>query len=164
IYRKWESTGFDLIGTVTNQEFAFVDNEVEILVPNGEFPKNAKYYVIAAFEEDNSEPSNEIEYYVDKAGKISAAPEKIFTFNLMQNYPNPFNSVTKIKYSIAKPSLVTLKVYDILGREVKTLVNEYKTNGSYEVLFDASRLASGMYIYKLTAGSFTSVKKMQLLK
>ncbi|MBZ0199796.1 MAG: T9SS type A sorting domain-containing protein, partial [Ignavibacteriaceae bacterium] len=107
------------------------------------------------------------EYYVDKAGKISAAPEKIFTFNLMQNYPNPFNPVTTINYSIAKAGLVTLQVYDILGREVKTLVNEVKAAGNYEVNFNATStgsLASGMYIYKLTAGSFTKVNKMLLLK
>ncbi len=165
IYRKWESTGFELIGTVTNEEFAFVDNELEIIVPEGEMPKNAQYYVVAVFlNEDDSGPSNQVEYYVDKAGKISAAPEKIFTFNLMQNYPNPFNPVTKINYSIAKPCLVTLKVYDILGKEISTLVNDFKTAGSYEVSFNASQYSSGMYLYKLTAGSYTKVQKMILLR
>ena len=69
-----------------------------------------------------------------------------------------------IKFSIPKSSFVNLKVYDILGREVATLVNEEKPAGSYEVNFDASRLASGIYFYKIQAGSFTQAKKMILLK
>ena len=82
----------------------------------------------------------------------------------MQNYPNPFNPITTIKYSIAKPELVTLKVYDILGSEIATLINEIKTSGNYEVSFNASNLASGMYLYKLTAGNYTKVQKMILMK
>ena len=85
-------------------------------------------------------------------------------FNLMQNYPNPFNPITTIKYSIAKPEIVTLKVYDILGKEISTLVNDFKTAGSYEVNFDASQYSSGMYLYKLTAGNYIKVKKMILMK
>ena len=84
--------------------------------------------------------------------------------NLSQNYPNPFNPSTTIKYSIPKNSLVTLKVYDVLGREVKTLVNEYKTAGDYNADFNASHLASGIYFYRITAGKYTAVRKMQLLK
>lgn len=93
------------------------------------------------------------------------------TFSLEQNYPNPFNPSTKIKYSIpavethSDASLrTTLKVYDILGNEVSILVDEFKQAGAYEVEFDASSLASGFYIYKLTAGNFTSSKKMLLIK
>ena len=82
----------------------------------------------------------------------------------MQNYPNPFNPITTIKYSIAEQGLVTLKVYDILGKEISTLVNDFKTAGSYEVNFDASQYSSGMYLYKLTAGNYNKVKKMILMK
>ena len=92
-------------------------------------------------------------------------------FSLAQNYPNPFNPSTKIKYSIPKVgnanlrSLQTsLKVYDILGREVTTLVNENQQPGNYEVEFNASIHSSGVYLYKLTAGSFTATKKMILLR
>ena len=85
-------------------------------------------------------------------------------FALEQNYPNPFNPVTIIKYQLPKDGMVTLKVYDILGAEVATLVNEEKIVGRYEVSFDASRLASGVYIYRLQANEYTSVKKMILLK
>jgi hypothetical protein len=69
-----------------------------------------------------------------------------------------------IKYQIPKESFVTIKVYDILGRELNTLVNEQKSTGSYEVSFNASSLTSGVYFYKITAGSYTSIKKMVLLK
>lgn len=86
-------------------------------------------------------------------------------FSLSQNYPNPFNPTTVIQYSVPAATMVTLKVYDILGREVETLVNEEKPVGRYEVNFDASRLSSGLYIYRLTAGdNFISVKKMILFK
>ena len=90
----------------------------------------------------------------------------------MQNFPNPFNPTTIIKYAIpavieseAKQSIgVTLKVYDILGSEVATLVNEQKEAGYHEVRFDAKHLTSGMYIYRITADKFSDVKKMLLIK
>ncbi len=85
-------------------------------------------------------------------------------FELSQNYPNPFNPVTNIKYSIANNSNVKLVVFDMLGREVATLVNGAQNAGSYEVAFDASNLSSGIYVYTLTSGNFTSSKKLTLLK
>jgi len=85
-------------------------------------------------------------------------------FALEQNYPNPFNPATTIKFSIPEVSKVTLKIYDILGREVSTLVNEVRNAGNHEVNFDASNLASGMYIYSIKAGDYTASKKMMLLK
>jgi hypothetical protein len=97
-------------------------------------------------------------------------PEK---FSLHQNYPNPFNPVTKIRFDIAKPSpliplqsgkFVKLIVYDILGKEVATLVNENLQPGTYEVSFNGSNLTSGVYFYKLTTGDFIAVKKMIMIK
>lgn len=85
-------------------------------------------------------------------------------FNLAQNYPNPFNPTTTIQYSIPKSVNVEIKVYDVLGNEVTTLVNVEKPAGVYEVEFNAKNLSSGVYFYKLTAGSFTETKKMTLLK
>jgi hypothetical protein len=92
-------------------------------------------------------------------------------FNLYQNYPNPFNPSTIIKYTISNVTLsgvevsrVQLKVYDVLGNEVATLVDEYKPAGSYEVDFSANKLSSGIYFYKLTAGSFVETKKMILIR
>jgi hypothetical protein len=85
-------------------------------------------------------------------------------FTLEQNYPNPFNPSTKISWQSQIGSHQTLKIYDVLGNEVITLVDEYKPAGSYEVEFDASGLTSGIYFYKLIAGTFLETKKMMLLK
>jgi len=93
--------------------------------------------------------------------------EEIFSlnkFSLGQNYPNPFNPSTRIKYQVSSISQVILKVYDVLGNEVATLVEEEQPSGSYEVEFDASGFASGLYLYRLQAGNFIETKKMILLK
>ncbi|MFZ1320793.1 MAG: T9SS type A sorting domain-containing protein, partial [Ignavibacteria bacterium] len=86
------------------------------------------------------------------------------SFSLNQNYPNPFNPSTKIAYTIPTNGLVTLKIYNILGKEVQTLVNEIKTSGSYEVNFNGASLSSGVYFYRLESGNFIDTKKMFLLK
>jgi hypothetical protein len=91
----------------------------------------------------------------------NAIPEK---YSLSQNYPNPFNPSTTIKFSVPEQSNVVLKIYDVLGSEVANLVNETLDAGNYTVNFDASQFASGMYIYKITAGNFTTSKKMMLMK
>jgi hypothetical protein len=88
-------------------------------------------------------------------------PEK---FVLSQNYPNPFNPATSIRYSLSANSEVTVKVYDVLGQEVATLVNGFRSAGSHEVSFDASQLSSGIYFYSLTTQQFSQTKKMMLLK
>ncbi|HTX17125.1 MAG TPA: endo-1,4-beta-xylanase [Bacteroidota bacterium] len=98
------------------------------------------------------------------AGVEEKASELPSSFALAQNYPNPFNPTTKIVYSIAKSSKVTLKVFDILGREVETLVNGVQPQGSYTVTFNAHHLSSGVYFYQLNAGSFSQTKKLILLK
>lgn len=85
-------------------------------------------------------------------------------FSLGQNYPNPFNPSTVISYQLPKAGYVTLKVYDVLGKEVVALVNEYKSEGRYNVNFDASRLTSGVYVYQLKANEYLSSKKMILTK
>ncbi|MDP3684623.1 MAG: T9SS type A sorting domain-containing protein, partial [Ignavibacteria bacterium] len=85
-------------------------------------------------------------------------------YALEQNYPNPFNPATTITYQLPKSGSVTLKIYDMLGKEVMTLVNEQKDMDRYTVQFDASSLASGMYVYQLRANDYTSTKKMMLLK
>ncbi|MBK7629454.1 MAG: T9SS type A sorting domain-containing protein [Ignavibacteriales bacterium] len=94
----------------------------------------------------------------------SKIDEIVNYFSLSQNYPNPFNPSTKISWQSPVGSQQKLKIYDVLGNEVATLVNEYKSAGSYEVDFNASSLSSGIYFYRLTVGSFVQTKKMILMK
>jgi hypothetical protein len=86
------------------------------------------------------------------------------SFNLYQNYPNPFNPETNIQYDLPKDVFVSIKIYDLLGREIKTLVNEFKNAGSYIVSFNGSEFASGIYFYKIKAENFVQVKRMVLIK
>jgi hypothetical protein len=86
------------------------------------------------------------------------------SFVLEQNYPNPFNPSTSIRYEIGRQQFVVLKVYDVLGEKIATLVNEEKPAGTYEINFNASALTSGVYFYTLDAGSFIETKKMILLR
>jgi len=97
---------------------------------------------------------------------VSVDDEKLIAdkFELLQNYPNPFNPSTNIGYRISDRGFVSLKVYNILGDEIATLVNEEKEQGVYNITFDASGLSSGMYLYKLQAGSFVEMKKMIIIK
>ncbi|MBI5403051.1 MAG: T9SS type A sorting domain-containing protein [Ignavibacteriae bacterium] len=96
---------------------------------------------------------------------VSSQGEKIPDKNyIYQNYPNPFNPVTNIKYQIQKTGLVTLKIYAITGREIKTLVNEVKNPGSYIISFNGSEFASGVYFYRIQADDFVQIKKMILIK
>ncbi|MCX6149796.1 MAG: T9SS type A sorting domain-containing protein [Ignavibacteriales bacterium] len=103
-------------------------------------------------------------YYLgilDDVAKSNFLPKE---FKLYQNFPNPFNPTTTIKYSIPERSRVELKIFDVLGKEVATLVNEEKSIGNYEVHFDGSNLSSGVYIYRLKAGNFFNTKKIVLIK
>jgi hypothetical protein len=113
---------------------------------NGLIFYNENRVVLSSFEEPNSNPPSE--------------------FKLFQNYPNPFNSSTVISYQLSAVSYVTLKVYDVLGREVAILVNEPKSAGRYELEFNTDKygLVSGIYFYQLTSGLFSSTKKFILLK
>ena len=99
--------------------------------------------------------------YIDSTDNRIVIPSN---YSLSQNYPNPFNPTTTIEYNIPYDGFVVLKIYDILGREVKTLVNEEKSAGNYSVTLNASSLASGVYFYRLSAGNYTSIKKMVVLK
>lgn len=95
------------------------------------------------------------------ANQFNANPD---VYSLEQNYPNPFNPSTTIKFTIPEEGIVTLKVYDILGKEVSVLLNEVKQKGNYEINFNASGLSSGVYFYKLESGNFKNTKKMFLMK
>ncbi len=148
--QSWEDIGFVRGNGTTTQSnsYSFVDN----LTPSLAHTLN---YRLKQIDFDGS-------YKYSNVVKVS------FTnptgFSLEQNYPNPFNPTTTIKYAIAKEANVTLKVYDVLGKEVATLVNEVKQPGNYEVEFDASKLTTGIYFYHFQAGNYSQVKKMILLK
>jgi len=100
-------------------------------------------------------------YNITETNKGEEQPKE---FRLEQNYPDPFNPTTNIKYSIPNLELVKLKVYDVLGREVATLINEEKPVGNYEVEFNTTTLSSGVYLYRIQAGTFVETKKMVLIK
>jgi len=110
--------------------------------------------------------SGKVEAYTPQSETsiINEESQNLVNFLLFQNFPNPFNPSTTIKYSITKQSYVTLKVYDILGREITILVNEEKRAGNYEMNWNAAKLSSGVYFYKLKAGEFIQTKKMILMK
>ena len=125
-------------------------------------PGPGTYTVNAGFKNPNRRwDSTTVTINVTGVSDNSTSPS---TFKLFDNYPNPFNPSTVIKYSVAKNSFTTLNVYNSVGKLVTTLVNETKTSGTYEVEFNAEGLSSGIYYYKLTAGSFSETKKMILLK
>jgi len=110
-----------------------------------------------------ADPSIKLKYdvTVDVDDPITEHP---ITFALKQNYPNPFNPTTNIKFQIPVSRFVSLKVYDVIGSEIATLINEKKPAGQYEIAFDATNLPSGIYFYRLQAGSFVETKKMVLIK
>ncbi len=102
--------------------------------------------------------------YGELLTQIHKSENEIKTFSLKQNYPNPFNPTTKIKYSIPRFSLVQIKVFDILGMEIETIINEGKPAGSYEMTWNAANLSSGVYFYQMRIGDCIQTKKMILLK
>ena len=145
---SWEKIGFvDGHGTTTEpQSYSFSDENL--------FAGIYQYRLKQIDFDGTFEYSNTIEVEINPLSK----------FSLEQNYPNPFNPSTTIQYAIADRQFVTLKVFDVLGNEVATLVDEYKTAGNFEVEFDASKLPSGVYFYRLQAGSFVETKKLTILK
>ncbi len=104
--------------------------------------------------------------YAGTATGVAEQPQsaKPAVFALDQNYPNPFNPTTTIKYELPKTSMVKLSVFDLLGREVATLVNERKDAGAYQVRFDGSALPSGIYFYRIVAGDFVQTRRLALVK
>ena len=97
-------------------------------------------------------------------GISTVSSEVPSSFLLKQNYPNPFNPTTNINFSLPKSGVVTLKVYDMSGKEVAVVLNEFKSAGSYIVGFSAASLPSGAYFYRLSSGNFVDTKKMILVK
>jgi hypothetical protein len=162
---QWESKGFSFLDLKGNEW-----NEVEFVLPSHVDPLSVQsvgisFKTIGVDIGENSVYIDDI--YFNKSEDPTNVDDLELTpneFNLFTNYPNPFNPSTKIKFNVPKTTKVNLNIYDVIGRQVKTLVNEIKKPGSYEVVFEASDLASGVYFYTLNAGSFFQSKKMLLLK
>ena len=102
--------------------------------------------------------------YSDVIGVKNISTAIPSAYSLSQNYPNPFNPRTVIRFQLSVVGLTALKIYDIMGREIQTLVNEKLQPGTYEATFDGSNLSSGTYFYKLTSGDFTMTKRLTLIK
>ncbi len=102
--------------------------------------------------------------FVNYTTDVKEGLNTVYSYELVQNFPNPFNPATTINFSIQKEGMVTLKVYNILGQEVATLVNEFKNAGAHTINFDASKLSSGIYLYRIDSNGFTQTKKMMLIK
>jgi hypothetical protein len=157
-------SGWTQIGYSDGGSSTFIDYGITTA---GDGFNDAEYRIRAKDMNDHtSEYSSivQIEYGHQGMEKKNSESTVSIDYTLDQNYPNPFNPSTKISYSIKEEGLVTLKVYDILGKEIATLVNENKPAGNYEVEFNASLLPSGMYIYKIQSGQFSDAKKMILTK
>ncbi len=125
---------------------------------------NGKLYLIGGL--NNARTPLDIVYEINPSVVLPVDEGKLLpsTISLDQNYPNPFNPSTTIKYSIPNQTNVTIKVFDVLGSEIITLLNEEKPAGNYEVTWDASGFSSGVYFYKLSAGKYVETRKMLLLK
>jgi len=134
------------------------------IMPQGAFIKSLTGIIKYVNSEYKLEPRTNADFVGEiDAVKLVDSPVPS-SFALLQNYPNPFNPTTTITYSIPQSSTVSLKIYNILGQEVATIVNQHQAAGNYTATFDASRFASGVYFYRLNTGSFSAVKKMLLLK
>jgi hypothetical protein len=152
-----DSSNFSEIAKISASEKTYTDLDVQAGVKY--------FYRTAAYNEASVSSFSSIIPIEEKGENLTDAVYVIPTeYKLYQNYPNPFNPATIIQYQIPKDGPVTLKIYNLLGREIKTLVNGYKKLGSYSVNFDASGLSSGVYIYILKSGEFSSMKKMMLIK
>jgi hypothetical protein len=177
-------SGFDITEMPLSEAIHSIDNEdvtSTILNLDQQYVEldSADYVTLSFSPIGNPQPGMLRDYVFETDGRytvnglmhpmhrITGADEKIsplYKFNLYTNYPNPFNPKTQIRYEIAKNSFVKISIYNVLGQLIRELVNENKAPGSYSVEFDGTNLPSGLYLYKIQAGTFTDVKKMLLVK
>ncbi len=146
--KEWKTIGFiNGKGTTTEiRNYLFVDKDII----DGKY-----FYRLKQIDFDGS-------YKYSKVIEVNIIQPTEFVLN--QNYPNPFNPTTIINYSIPKASFISIKVYDVLGREIETLVNDEKPSGNYKIEFNGSKLTSGIYFYRMQAGDFVETKKLTVLK
>ena len=152
---KWNGTSWEKFGYGLDQEtrtLAIFNNDL---------------YAGGSFSSEGENGLGNV-YYFAKWSNLTTAvidePQTVNHFSLSQNYPNPFNPNTKIRWHSPESGLQKLKIYNVLGKEILTLVNEYRSKGDYEIDFSAKDLPSGIYFYKLTSGKYSQTKKMSLIK
>ncbi len=164
VFRKIDTGAWIQADSTT--ENVWTDSSLNFEPPEGQLSAHVYYYVKSYNSQSSSDPSNTVDATVGKSRQKVKPVNDLnqFAYMLEQNYPNPFNPTTSIKYSLKNDGIVSLKVYDILGREMADLINQAQKAGYHSVNFDASRLASGIYIYRLSVNNYVSSKKMLLLK
>ena len=162
--------GFEVQRQAGNRELTVGKWKVVDFVEGSGNSSSPKFYSYIDTEIRNSSVYHYRLKQVDTDGSFTYSNEILVTaeppnyFSLSQNYPNPFNPKTKIYYSIPGESLIEIKLYDVLGTEIATLVNGIKPTGRYELIFDASNISSGIYYYRMQSGSYFDIKKMVILK
>lgn len=165
--KNGETIGAEFI-TITDAADDFVALNIPITYLSNEVPDSAIIVMQVADQVSDTSASGSYAVIDDISFNVVSDVEKddvkLSDFNLAQNYPNPFNPGTKISWQTSVGSHQTLKIYNVLGIEVATLVDEYKPAGSHEADFDASNLSSGVYLYKLQAGNIVQTRKMTLIK
>ena len=166
VYGKYGSAAWQLLAALDDTILSYTDNNVNINQPGGPAGSVAQYKVTAYYNRSETDPSNTISYDITNGDieKGKSSQTAVLEYKLDQNYPNPFNPVSIINYSIKDNCHVKLVIYDILGRELLTLVNENKIAGKYSSEFNASSLPSEVYIYKLTTKNYSQARKMLLVK
>ena len=174
IWRKKNTQSYEKIAVINDKNITeYTDTDTEIILGEEQANQTTASYYIQIEEITGRSWTPRKQTITATVSKVEGIPlekqaEEInleeMEFNISQNYPNPFNPTTSIKYTVPSNEYVTLKVYDILGNEVATLVNEQKESGNYTVNFDGDKLSSGLYIYKIQAGNFNKVRKMMLIK
>lgn len=172
---KNQYEGFFYSYSTTFKEITFYQYQVDTVINKFSWPEftiTLAYGIgeVLEFDEEGGGPQRILRGCIidgDTIGTITSvedAQNVVNSFELFQNYPNPFNPITTIKFSLSEPQKVKLTIYSLLGEEIKVLVNEYKSTGNHSVIFDASGLSSGVYIYTLIADNNRSSKKLILLK
>lgn len=164
--------GYYHIITNNNGDSSISISDKELALNTEDYVDGEYRIYVQAFDPNENYTIDSMDVYFNNGiTSVNNDESKVYSFRLEQNYPNPFNPITKIKFSIPLAEThrdaslhVTLEVYDILGNEITTLVNEEKPAGSYSINFDGSKLSSGVYFYQIRAGSFVETKKMILLR
>jgi hypothetical protein len=160
-YTLYRKNGASFTSVTPGYTWRHYDSTLYIVQPGGQAGHTVSYYVSA--QSSNSDTVN-YEITGKNPEKIAGSFSPQFTYSLSQNYPNPFNPTTSIDFSVAEKGLITLKLYDILGREVSTLLSTEMEPGIHKQSFNLGTLASGIYFYRITAGRFIDNKKLQVLK